>query len=112
MNISFNHIDSNTNFSSYTYSQNSTFSNSTQNSSSLIVLHSPNDIIDILNGISSINQVNDKEGYLDLIKDLFSLKMNFINNKKLILSFIDLICQTLISEFEKYLNINTIYITI
>ena len=95
MNISFNHIDSNTNSSSYTYSQNSTFSNSTQNSSSLIVLHSPNDIIDILNGISSINQVNDKEGYLDLIKDLFSLKMNFINNKKLILSFIDLINQTL-----------------
>ena len=112
MNISFNHIDSNINSSNYTYSQNSTLSNSTQNSSSLIVLHSPNDIIDILNGISSINQINDKEGYLDLIKDLFSLKMNFINNKKLILSFIDLISQTLISELEKYLNINTIYTNI
>ena len=112
MNISFNHNNSNNNSSNYTYSQNSTFSNSNQNSSSLISLNSPNDIIEILNGISSINQINDKEGYLDLIKDLFSLKMNFINNKKLILSFINLICQTLIYEFEKYLNINTIYIII
>ena len=109
MNISLNNTNSNNNTSIDTYSQNSVFSNSTQNSSSIITLSSSNDIINILNGISTINKINDKEGYLDLIKDLFSLKMNFINNKKLILSFIDLICQTLIYEFEKYFNFNTIY---
>ena len=107
MNISLNPIIKNS--SDFSYSQNSIISASTKNSTSMITINSANDIIDILNGISTVNDINDRKGYLDLIKDLFSSKMNFINNKKYILSYIDLICQTLINELEKYVNINTIY---